>query len=84
MPAQSLFDYVVNAFVDYRDSTPEHNTSVSQREVGLLFHDTAEQAANKDARQSQEWYEICERLASQRRTADALPEQNSVSIGTSS
>jgi DNA helicase-2/ATP-dependent DNA helicase PcrA len=46
---------------------------VSQRAVGLLFHDTAEQAADKEIHRREEWYEICERLASQRRDEDALP-----------
>jgi DNA helicase-2/ATP-dependent DNA helicase PcrA len=39
----------------------------------LLFHDTAEQAADQDLHRREEWYEICERLASQRRAEDALP-----------
>ena len=72
-PRSHYLDYVVNAFADYQESTPEHNTGVSQREIGVLFHDTAEQAANQDARRIEEWYEICERLASQRRATDALP-----------
>jgi DNA helicase-2/ATP-dependent DNA helicase PcrA len=38
----------------------------------LLFHDTAEQAANQDVKRREEWYEICERLASQHRAEDAL------------
>ena len=66
-------DYVVNAFADYQEYTPDGGASVSQREIGLLFHDTAEQAANQDARRIGEWYEICERLANQRRATDALP-----------
>ena len=72
-PRSHYLDYVVNAFADYQESTPEHNTGVSQREIGVLFHDTAEQAANQDACRIEEWYEICERLASQRRAAGALP-----------
>jgi len=47
---------------------------VSQRDIGLLFHDTAEQAANQHVRDQQKWYAICERLASQRRANEALPE----------
>ncbi|MDR9430976.1 MAG: PD-(D/E)XK nuclease family protein [Natronomonas sp.] len=46
---------------------------MSQRQIGLLFHDTAEQAADQVASGREEWYEICERLASQRRAEDALP-----------
>jgi superfamily I DNA/RNA helicase len=64
-------DYVVNAFADYND---EENgaTGVSQREIGVLFHDTAEMAAQGDASDRDGWYEICERLAKQRRAQDAL------------
>jgi DNA helicase-2/ATP-dependent DNA helicase PcrA len=37
-----------------------------------LFHDTAEQAANEETTDRADWYEICERLASQRRADDVL------------
>lgn len=66
-------DYVVNAFPDYQEATNEARDGVPQREIGLLFHDTAEQAAKQDIERRKEWYEICERLASQRRAEDALP-----------
>ena len=66
-------DYVVNAFADYRERTNGAGSGVSQQTVGLLFHDTAEQAANKDIQRQEEWYTICERLASQRRSKNALP-----------
>ena len=65
-------DYVVNAFPDYQEATNDPKDGVSQRDIGLLFHDTAEQAANEAVEQREEWYEICERLASQRRAEDAL------------
>ena len=66
-------DYVVNAFSDYQESATTTGSGVSQREIGLLFHDTAEQAAKQDADRRAEWYDICERLAGQRRAEDALP-----------
>jgi DNA helicase-2/ATP-dependent DNA helicase PcrA len=72
-PRSHYLDYVVNAFPDYQDATNEARDGVSQREIGVLFHDTAEQAANQAGERREEWYEICERLASQRRAEDALP-----------
>ncbi|MUW13358.1 AAA family ATPase [Halorubrum sp. CBA1125] len=72
-PRSHYLDYVVNAFSDYQDGTSSAGSGVSQRAIGLLFHDTAEQAANKNIQQREEWYDICERLASQRRDEDALP-----------
>ena len=71
-PRSHYLEYVVNAFSDYQETTSGSGGGVSQREIGLLFHDTAEQAANQEIENRQEWYEICERLASQRRTEDAL------------
>ena len=72
-PRSHYLDYVVNAFPDYHEATSSGGSGVSQRAIGLLFHDTAEQAANKEIHRRKEWYEICERLASQRRDEDALP-----------
>jgi len=46
---------------------------VSQRDIGLLFHDTAEQAAKQNVRHREGWYDVCERLANQRRDEDVLP-----------
>ena len=64
-------DYVVNAFDDYSDED-DGAAGVSQREIGVLFHDTAEMAAQEDASDKDGWYKICERLAKQRRAEDAL------------
>jgi len=72
-PRSHYLDYVVNAFPDYQEATSSGGSDVSQRAIGLLFHDTAEQAAKKEIQRREEWYEICERLASQRRDEDALP-----------
>jgi DNA helicase-2/ATP-dependent DNA helicase PcrA len=74
-PRSHYLDYVVNAFPDYQGTTGTSGAGdgVSQREIGLLFHDTAEQAAKQDAERREQWYGICERLASHRRAADALP-----------
>jgi len=72
-PRSHYLDYVVNAFSDYQEATGDVADGTSQREVGLLFHDTAEQAANQNVQTREEWDEICERLASQRRAEDALP-----------
>ncbi len=72
-PRSHYLEYVINAFPDYQETTSNAGDGVSQRTIGLLFHDTAEQAANQDVECHKEWYEICERLASQRRAEDALP-----------
>ena len=72
-PRSHYLDYVVNAFKDYQEVTGHVADGTSQREIGLLFHDTAEQAANQNVQTREEWDEICERLASQRRAEDALP-----------
>ncbi|UWG47832.1 ATP-dependent exoDNAse (exonuclease V) beta subunit (contains helicase and exonuclease domains) [Halanaeroarchaeum sp. HSR-CO] len=71
-PRKHYLEYVVNAFPDYQEVPSEIGGGVSQREIGLLFHDTAEQAANQNVLDREEWYEIAERLASQRRAKDAL------------
>jgi superfamily I DNA/RNA helicase/RecB family exonuclease len=71
-PRQHYLDYVVNAFTDYREYTGDSDEGVSQRDVGLLFHDTAEIAAGKNISDSDEWYAICERIAQQRHAHDAL------------
>ena len=71
-PRQHYLDYVVNAYPDYRATGENDSDGISQRDIGLLFHDTAEQAANEGTADRADWYEICERLASQRRADDAL------------
>ena len=75
-PRSHYLEYVVNAFPDYHEATGSAGDGVSQRQIGLLFHDTAEQAANQDVERREEWYEICERLARQRRAEDAVPAAN--------
>ncbi|WP_053948150.1 ATP-dependent helicase [Halolamina sediminis] len=72
-PRSHYLDYVVNAFPDHREATSDAGSGVSQREIGVLFHDTAEQAGKQGVDQQEGWDEICERLASQRRAEDALP-----------
>lgn len=71
-PRQHFLDYVVNGFSDYRENG-YGGDGISQRIVGLLFHDTAEIAAKEQAAERAEWYAICERLAGQRRATDELP-----------
>ncbi|PAU82919.1 exonuclease V subunit beta [Halorubrum salipaludis] len=74
-PRTHYLEYVVKAFADYRGpaAPSDAGSGASQREIGVLFHDTAEQAANRDASGKDEWYEVCERLAGHRRAEDALP-----------
>ena len=72
-PRQHYLDHIVNAFEDYReyeDGDGEYNGI--QRDVGLLFHDTAEIATKENATGPEEWYAICERRAGQRHALDAL------------
>jgi len=71
-PRQHFLDYVVNGFSDYRENG-YGGDGISQRIIGLLFHDTAEIAAKEQAAERAEWYAICERLAGQRRATDELP-----------
>jgi len=79
-PRQHYLDYVVNAFDDFRtEEGPEtvvrevepSDRDVSQRTIGVLFHDIAELAAERGATTPDEWYDICERLVRQRRATDA-------------
>jgi DNA helicase-2/ATP-dependent DNA helicase PcrA len=86
-PRSHYLDYVVNAFPDYREpaggeagaannaetAEVDDTDGASQREIGVLFHDTAEQAADRGVDRRKGWYEICDRLASQQRAAEALP-----------
>jgi len=72
-PRQHYLDYVVNAFSDYQPHSDDGASGVSQRDIGILFHDTAEQAAAEGLQTRTGWYDICERLASQRQADDALP-----------
>ena len=71
-PRQHYLDYIVNAFSDYRPADGSGTTGISQRIVGLLFHDTAEIAAKEEQTTRDDWYTICERLANQRHADDAL------------
>jgi DNA helicase-2/ATP-dependent DNA helicase PcrA len=72
-PRQHYLEYVVNGFPDYRETGDDFGGGATQRDVGLLFHDTAEQAAHENVRTVERWYDICERLAKQRHATDALP-----------
>jgi DNA helicase-2/ATP-dependent DNA helicase PcrA len=75
-PRQHYLEYVVNAVPDYRDDDGYESGGISQREIGLLFHDTAEQAATEGTPDRERWGEICERLARQERAEAALPAAN--------
>ncbi len=72
-PRQHYLEYVVNAFPDYLPTESGASDGASQRDIGVLFHDTAEQAARENTRSRAAWNGICERLATQRRVQDALP-----------
>ncbi len=75
-PRQYYLDYVVKAFQDHTPNNgdwTESNTGPSQQTVGILFHDTAEIAANENVTSRDGWYNISERLAEQKRAHSALP-----------
>jgi len=72
MPPTALPGLRRQRFSDYRENG-YGGDGISQRIVGLLFHDTAEIAAKEQAAERAEWYAICERLAGQRRATDELP-----------
>jgi len=55
-------DYVTRAFDDYEPDT-DVTTGPSQREIGLLFHETAEVAANRGLASESEWDDLCVDLA---------------------
>lgn len=71
-PRQHYLEYVVDAFPDYRAAWGDDSDGISQRDIGLLFHDTAEQATNEGTRRRADWHDICDRLARQRRAEDML------------
>jgi len=74
-PRQHYLNYVVKAFRDYTPSDTDwakSNDGPSQQTVGVLFHDTAEIAADENVTSREDWYEICERLANQKRAQNAL------------
>ncbi len=72
-PRKHYLDYVVNAFNDYTPTSEwTDSNGPSQRTVGTLFHDTAEIAANNDHQSTEDWYKICDRIASQRHQTDAV------------
>jgi hypothetical protein len=69
---QHYLKYVLNAFPEYQPAEHQGPGGVTQRDIGLLFHDTAEQAAMEGTQDRDDWYDICERIASQQRSEDAL------------
>ena len=64
-------DYVTRAFDDYEPSAGG-TTGPSQREIGLLFHETAEVAANRRLTTRDEWNALCDDLAEQHGWTAAL------------
>ncbi len=70
---QHYLNYVVRA---YDDPVPTQENSgeagVSQRIVGVLFHETAERAVQRDADAVEDWRAIARQLAASRGHEDAL------------
>jgi DNA helicase-2/ATP-dependent DNA helicase PcrA len=75
-------DHVLGSFADpptAAGGTPQPgggdaDGSATVREIGVLFHETAERAANAGARTRSEWVTIARQLAAARGLGDALPE----------
>ncbi|WP_276282623.1 ATP-dependent helicase [Halorussus caseinilyticus] len=65
-PRQHYLDFVVDAFPDYRTPESDETGGVSQREIGLLFHDVAEAANTQGKTDPDAWYELCDRLGGRR------------------
>ncbi|WP_435348530.1 ATP-dependent helicase [Haloarchaeobius sp. HRN-SO-5] len=66
--------HVLRAFDDPVEGAHDDGGSgPSQREIGILFHDTAERAANRGYTTRAEWTELAGRLATIRGQADVLP-----------
>lgn len=55
-------DYLVRAFEDPQRGVSDSDT-VSIRDVGILFHDTAEVAAKRNLTSPEEWSNVCDELS---------------------
>lgn len=58
------------------DSTaiPPNETEASNREIGILFHETAEAAVDRNRMDKSAWQDLCGTIAEQRRLENALDE----------
>ena len=65
-------EYVVGAFEDPVDGDGGE-AGVSQREIGVLFHETAERAALLGLEEKGQWEVVCERIAEERNLNSAVP-----------
>lgn len=70
-PRKHYLDHVVGAFADRTDNGPG-STGVSQREIGLVFHETAERAAIDGLESKDQWYDRCEQVATELDMANAV------------
>jgi DNA helicase-2/ATP-dependent DNA helicase PcrA len=70
-------DNVVRAFDDPYIGTDRDGAGVSTREIGVLFHETAEKAVIRGAESKDEWMSICEKLARAKGLENALTEAKS-------
>jgi DNA helicase-2/ATP-dependent DNA helicase PcrA len=70
-------DNVVRAFDDPYIGTDRDGGGVSTREIGVLFHETAEKAVIRGAESKDEWMKICEKLARAKGLESALAEVKS-------
>jgi DNA helicase-2/ATP-dependent DNA helicase PcrA len=67
-------DNVVRAFDDPHLGSDWDSSGVSTREIGVLFHETAERAVIRDTETKDEWMSICEKLARAKGMENALTE----------
>lgn len=67
-------DYLVRAFEDpHRDAIDSNTGSI--RDMGILFHDTAEVAAKRGSTSLEGWNDICDELASQENYSSDIADQ---------
>jgi DNA helicase-2/ATP-dependent DNA helicase PcrA len=70
---RQYLSHVVRAFDDPVSGDSAGTSGPSQREIGVLFHDTAERATDRGYTSQSEWVALAERLATIRGERDALP-----------
>jgi DNA helicase-2/ATP-dependent DNA helicase PcrA len=73
---QHYLTHVVRAFDDPHDpgATDTRSTGPSQREIGVLFHDTAERATDRGHTTEEKWKDVALKLASIRGETSVLPD----------
>ncbi|MEF8771994.1 ATP-dependent helicase [Halodesulfurarchaeum sp.] len=74
-PRRHYLDYVTRAFEDYESETDSPRIP-TQREVGLLFHKTAELAGRRGIETESAWRDLCEEIATQNQWETVIDHAN--------